>query len=65
MAEHDERTRFAAPVESAGENPACISRIRADITVENGFALWIVSDNLRKGAAQNAELLVARGLKPA
>ena len=41
-------------------------RDREDITVENGLALWVVSDNLRKGAALNAvqiaELLVAKGL---
>ena len=54
------------PYESAGEDATYISRIREDITVENGLALWVVSDNLRKGAALNtiqiAELLVARGL---
>ena len=34
--------------------PLFVSRIREDITVENGLNLWIVSDNLRKGAALNA-----------
>jgi aspartate-semialdehyde dehydrogenase len=57
---------YITPVESAGEDATYISRIREDGTVENGLALWIVSDNLRKGAALNAvqiaELLVARGL---
>ena len=57
---------YITPVESAGEDATYISRIREDATVENGLALWIVSDNLRKGAALNAiqiaELLVARGL---
>ena len=57
---------YATPIESAGEDATYISRIREDITVENGLAMWIVSDNLRKGAALNAvqiaELLVARGL---
>jgi aspartate-semialdehyde dehydrogenase len=57
---------YATPVESAGEDATYISRIREDITVENGLAMWIVSDNLRKGAALNAvqiaELLIARGL---
>ncbi|RST87413.1 aspartate-semialdehyde dehydrogenase [Aquibium carbonis] len=57
---------YITPVESAGEDATFISRIREDITVENGLSLWIVSDNLRKGAALNAiqiaELLVARGL---
>ncbi|MBC2886541.1 aspartate-semialdehyde dehydrogenase [Ochrobactrum sp. CM-21-5] len=57
---------YITPYESAGEDATYISRIREDITVENGLALWIVSDNLRKGAALNtiqiAELLIARGL---
>jgi aspartate-semialdehyde dehydrogenase len=57
---------YITPLESAGEDATFISRIREDITVENGLSMWIVSDNLRKGAALNAvqiaELLVARGL---
>jgi len=57
---------YVTPVEAAGEDATYISRIREDGTVENGLNLWIVSDNLRKGAALNAvqiaELLVARGL---
>jgi aspartate-semialdehyde dehydrogenase len=57
---------YITPYESAGEDATYISRIREDITVENGLAMWIVSDNLRKGAALNtiqiAELLVARDL---
>ncbi len=57
---------YVTPYESAGEDATYISRIREDPTVENGLNLWVVSDNLRKGAALNtvqiAELLVARGL---
>jgi aspartate-semialdehyde dehydrogenase len=57
---------YVTPYESAGEDATFISRIREDITVENGLSLWVVSDNLRKGAALNAiqiaELLVAKGL---
>jgi len=57
---------YMTPYESAGEDATYISRIREDATVENGLALWVVSDNLRKGAALNtvqiAELLVNRGL---
>jgi aspartate-semialdehyde dehydrogenase len=56
---------YATPIDCAGEDATYISRIREDITVENGLALWVVSDNLRKGAALNAvqiaELLVAKG----
>jgi len=57
---------YITPFESAGEDATYISRIREDPTVENGLNIWVVSDNLRKGAALNAvqiaELLVNRGL---
>jgi aspartate-semialdehyde dehydrogenase len=57
---------YATPHEAAGEDASYISRIREDITVENGLAFWCVSDNLRKGAALNAvqiaEALVKKGL---
>jgi aspartate-semialdehyde dehydrogenase len=45
---------YVTPVEIAGEDNVYISRIREDATVENGLNLWIVADNLRKGAALNA-----------
>jgi aspartate-semialdehyde dehydrogenase len=57
---------YATPYEAAGEDATYVSRIREDPTVENGLALWCVSDNLRKGAALNAiqiaECLVNRKL---
>ncbi|HOP19667.1 MAG TPA: aspartate-semialdehyde dehydrogenase [Parvularculaceae bacterium] len=57
---------YITPVECVGEFATFVSRIRVDPTVENGLALWCVSDNLRKGAALNAvqiaELLHNRGL---
>jgi aspartate-semialdehyde dehydrogenase len=57
---------YVTPLESAGEDATYVSRIREDITVENGLSLWVVSDNLRKGAALNAvqiaELLLERNL---
>jgi aspartate-semialdehyde dehydrogenase len=61
---------YVTPIECAGEDATFVSRIRKDPTVENGLMLWIVSDNLRKGAALNAvqiaESLVNRKLlKPA
>ena len=56
---------YVTPVECVGEFATFVSRIRVDPTVENGLALWCVSDNLRKGAALNAvqiaELLLNRG----
>jgi len=45
---------FITPVDSAGEHAVYVSRIRKDHTVEHGLSLWVVSDNLRKGAALNA-----------
>ena len=57
---------YITPHEAAGEDATYVSRIREDITVENGLAFWCVSDNLRKGAALNAvqiaEALINRGL---
>ncbi len=57
---------YVTPYECAGEDATYISRIREDATVENGLAMWIVSDNLRKGAALNAiqiaECLINRKL---
>ena len=57
---------YVTPYESAGEDATYISRIREDPTLDNGLSMWVVSDNLRKGAALNAvqiaELLVNRGL---
>ena len=58
---------YATPVESVGEYDTFVSRIREDTTVENGLALWVVSDNLRKGAALNtvqiAETLIEKGFE--
>ncbi|MGY6410429.1 MAG: aspartate-semialdehyde dehydrogenase [Alkalilacustris sp.] len=45
---------YVTPVECVGDFATYVSRIRTDPTVENGLALWCVSDNLRKGAALNA-----------
>ncbi|MEL6701403.1 MAG: aspartate-semialdehyde dehydrogenase [Pseudomonadota bacterium] len=57
---------YVTPVEAAGDGATYISRVREDPTVEHGLNIWVVSDNLRKGAALNtvqiAELLVNRGL---
>lgn len=45
---------YITPLECAGDYSTFVSRIREDFTVENGLAMWVVSDNLRKGAALNA-----------
>jgi aspartate-semialdehyde dehydrogenase len=57
---------YVTPIEAAGEYATYVSRIREDATVENGLVMWIVSDNLLKGAALNAvqiaEALIERKL---
>ena len=45
---------YVTPKEVTGQDPVFVSRVRTDPTVENGLSMWIVSDNLRKGAALNA-----------
>jgi len=45
---------YATPIDCAGEDGVYVSRLRADTTVAHGLSMWIVSDNLRKGAALNA-----------
>ena len=58
---------YITPIECVGEYATYVSRVRQDSTVENGLSLWVVSDNLRKGAALNAvqiaELLGSKCLK--
>ncbi len=57
---------YVTPLDAAGEFATFVSRIREDSTVENGLAMWVVSDNLLKGAALNAvqiaETIVNRNL---
>ncbi len=60
---------YSTPIEVVGEDNVYVSRVRADDTVENGINMWVVADNLRKGAALNAvqiaEMLVNEyGLEP-
>jgi aspartate-semialdehyde dehydrogenase len=68
---YDERANggYCTPVECVGEDGVYVSRLRVDLTVKNGLSMWIVSDNLRKGAALNAvqiaeELVNNYGLAP-
>lgn len=57
---------YITPVECVGDFATFVSRIREDATIDNGLNMWVVSDNLRKGAALNAvqiaESLINRGL---
>lgn len=49
-----EEDGYITPVDISGEDMIVVSRIRQDLTVNHGLAMWIVADNLRKGAALNA-----------
>ncbi len=51
---------YTTPFECAGEDPVFISRVRNDPSVPHGLNLWVVSDNLRKGAALNAVQIAER-----
>ena len=58
--------RYPMPIDSAGEDETLVGRIRGDPSVENGLCMWVVADNIRKGAATNAvqiaEVLAERDL---
>ena len=53
VVDHRADEGYVTQVECAGEDPVYVSRIRDDMTIENGINFWVVADNLRKGAALN------------
>ncbi|NCC05509.1 MAG: aspartate-semialdehyde dehydrogenase, partial [Proteobacteria bacterium] len=57
---------YPMPILAAGEDETFVGRIREDESIENGLNMFIVADNIRKGAALNAvqiaEVLLERGL---
>ena len=67
VVDHRADEGYVTPAECAGEDAVYVSRIRSDPTVDSGLNIWVVSDNLRKGAALNtiqiAEELVKRNFK--
>lgn len=54
---------YPTPIDCAGKDDTFVGRIREDISQENGIEMWIVSDNLRRGAALNAVLIAERMIK--
>jgi aspartate-semialdehyde dehydrogenase len=60
------RAGYPLPIDAEGRDETFVGRIRQDPSVENGLAMWVVADNIRKGAATNAvqiaELLLARNM---
>jgi len=67
VVDHRADEGYVTQVECAGEDAVYVSRIRSDPTIDNGLNIWVVSDNLRKGAALNtvqiAEELIKNHLK--
>ena len=60
------KARYPIPLEAEGTDETLVGRIRQDPSVANGLVMWVVADNIRKGAATNAvqiaELLLEKGL---
>ncbi|HOK02578.1 MAG TPA: aspartate-semialdehyde dehydrogenase [Spirochaetota bacterium] len=60
------KNEYPMPIYAAGKDDVFVGRIREDESIENGINMWVVSDNIRKGAALNtiqiAELLIEKGL---
>jgi len=48
------KSQYPMPIDAAGRDETFVGRIRADDSVQNGINMWVVSDNIRKGAATNA-----------
>lgn len=67
VVDNPEKNEYPLAIEATGRDEVFVGRIREDDSVENGLNCWVVSDNLRKGAALNsvqiAELLIERFLK--
>ena len=65
LVDDPENDEYVTPTECVGEFAVLVSRLRRDTTVPSGLSMWVVADNLRKGAALNAvqiaELLIQEG----
>jgi len=66
LVDNPSKKEYPMPIDAAGKDDVFVGRIRNDESIDNGINMWIVSDNIRKGAALNtiqiAELLIAKGL---
>ncbi len=64
--DNPEKNEYPLAIDAAGKDDVFVGRIREDVTIPNGIDMWVVSDNIRKGAALNtiqiAELLIERGM---
>ena len=61
-----DKSGYPVPLDVSGQDPVFVGRIREDRSVEHGLDMWVVSDNIRKGAALNAvqiaETMIEMGL---
>ncbi len=63
MQDHPESSIYPMPVDAWEKDPVFVGRIRKDDTVPSGLTLWVVADNLRKGAATNAVQIAEEWIK--
>jgi len=67
VVDNPSKNEYPMPLEAAGQDLTLVGRIREDFSIPNGLNLWVVADNIRKGAATNAvqiaELLIENYLK--
>jgi len=66
VVDEPEKSLYPLPILTAGKDDVFVGRIREDISTQNSLSMWVVADNLRKGAALNAvqiaEVLLSKGL---
>ena len=66
MVDDPKKNEYPLAINAAGRDATYVGRIREDISCDNGIVMWVVSDNIRKGAALNAvqiaEVMLQRGL---
>lgn len=61
--DNPEKLEYPLPLFAEGKDEVFVGRVREDISVDNGLVMWVVSDNLRKGAALNAVQIAERLIK--
>ena len=63
---NSKNNEYPMPINAAGKDEVFVGRIRRDESIDNGLNLWVVADNIRKGAATNtiqiAEEMIKRGI---
>ena len=60
VVDEPEKKSYPMPADAEGKDDVLVGRIREDESIENGMSMWVVSDNLRKGAALNAIQIAER-----